>query len=111
MSQRKITRRAAITSLLSLGAVPLLSAPVTPRPHIVLIVTDDIGYGDFGSYGAPDIRTPNIDSLIPGGQTPAVDAYRINGLDGLVISISMGRGMSSPVIFTIFPQAGFSRSP
>ncbi|MGE3842010.1 MAG: sulfatase [Vicinamibacterales bacterium] len=37
------------------------------RPNIVLIMTDDAGYGDFGSYGAPDIRTPNIDSLARDG--------------------------------------------
>jgi arylsulfatase A-like enzyme len=29
----------------------------------VLIMTDDAGYGDFGSYGAPDVRTPNIDAI------------------------------------------------
>lgn len=33
------------------------------KPNVVLIITDDVGYGDFGSYGAPDIRTPNIDRL------------------------------------------------
>jgi arylsulfatase A-like enzyme len=33
------------------------------RPNVVLIITDDVGYGDIGSYGAPDIRTPNIDRL------------------------------------------------
>ena len=33
------------------------------RPNIVLIITDDVGYGDIGSYGAPDVRTPHIDSL------------------------------------------------
>jgi arylsulfatase A len=33
------------------------------RPNIVLIMTDDAGYGDFGVYGAPDIRTPHIDRL------------------------------------------------
>ena len=37
------------------------------RPNIVLIITDDVGYGDIGSYGAPDIKTPNIDSLAKAG--------------------------------------------
>ena len=30
-------------------------------------MTDDVGYGDFGSYGAPDVKTPNIDSLARDG--------------------------------------------
>jgi arylsulfatase A-like enzyme len=37
------------------------------RPNVVLIITDDAGYGDFGSYGAPDIKTPHIDSLARDG--------------------------------------------
>ena len=37
------------------------------KPNVVLIVTDDVGYGDLGSYGAPDIKTPNIDSLAHDG--------------------------------------------
>lgn len=37
------------------------------RPNVVLIITDDVGYGDFGSYGAPDIKTPNIDGLANDG--------------------------------------------
>ena len=37
------------------------------RPNVVLIMTDDAGYADTGSYGAPDIRTPHIDSLARDG--------------------------------------------
>lgn len=33
------------------------------RPNVVLIITDDVGYGDIGSYGAPDVKTPHIDRL------------------------------------------------
>jgi arylsulfatase A-like enzyme len=42
---------------------PALRAQTATRPNIVLIITDDVGYGDIGSYGARDIRTPNIDRL------------------------------------------------
>jgi arylsulfatase A-like enzyme len=38
-------------------------AAAQERPNIVLIVADDLGYGDLSSYGAPDIRTPNLDRL------------------------------------------------
>jgi arylsulfatase A-like enzyme len=42
--------------------------PAPPdRPNIVLIMTDDAGYGDFGVYGAPDIKTPHIDRLARDG--------------------------------------------
>jgi arylsulfatase A-like enzyme len=42
--------------------------PASPqRPNVVLIITDDVGYGDIGSYGAVDIRTPNIDRLAKEG--------------------------------------------
>src|SRR5688572_13247493 len=34
-----------------------------PRPNVVLIITDDMGWADLGSYGATDIRTPNLDRL------------------------------------------------
>jgi arylsulfatase A-like enzyme len=47
-----------------------LSGPASAqsiRPNVVLIVTDDVGYGDIGSYGAPDIKTPNIDILAKAG--------------------------------------------
>jgi len=37
------------------------------KPNIVLIVADDLGYGDLGCYGSPLNKTPNIDTLAQGG--------------------------------------------
>ena len=34
------------------------------QPNIVVILTDDQGYGDLGCYGATDIETPNIDRAL-----------------------------------------------
>ncbi|MBM4186204.1 MAG: twin-arginine translocation pathway signal protein [Gemmatimonadetes bacterium] len=39
------------------------AATAQSRPNVVLIITDDMGYGDLSSYGAPDVRTPNIDRI------------------------------------------------
>jgi len=38
------------------------------RPNIILIYTDDLGYGDVSSYGATALKTPNIDRLAREGQ-------------------------------------------
>ncbi|MEO7300489.1 MAG: arylsulfatase [Verrucomicrobiota bacterium] len=32
-------------------------------PNVIFILGDDIGYGDFGCYGATKIKTPNVDAL------------------------------------------------
>ncbi len=65
-----MTRRwsAALAALLFLAAgnVPFAQEPAKP-PNILLIYTDDLGYGDLGVYGHHTIRTPNLDSLASQG--------------------------------------------
>ncbi len=39
------------------------------RPNIVLILFDDLGYGDLGAYGSRALATPRIDALAAGGAT------------------------------------------
>lgn len=54
-----------------LGAVALAATghakPTSPRPNIIFIMADDLGYGDLGCYGQERIRTPNIDKLAAEG--------------------------------------------
>jgi len=47
---------------LAVGAVP-----AAERPNFVVMVADDLGWGDVASYGHPTIRSPNIDRLAARG--------------------------------------------
>jgi arylsulfatase A-like enzyme len=60
-------RRLISIAVLATLALATGYAQPAPRPNIVLIITDDMGYGDLGSYGSTDIKTPNIDSLATAG--------------------------------------------
>ncbi len=44
-----------------------VAAAENNRPNVVIIVADDIGYGDMGCYGAKLIKTPNVDRLAERG--------------------------------------------
>jgi arylsulfatase A-like enzyme len=55
------SRRQFLRATAGSVAIPVLAQ--ARRPNVVLIVADDLGYGDIESYGCPDIKTPNIDSI------------------------------------------------
>ena len=42
-------------------------AAVSPRPNILFLVADDLGYGELGCYGGKEIPTPNLDRLAASG--------------------------------------------
>src|SRR5436305_10769621 len=65
-----MTRWWSWASLLTVAATtaPVVQAqPDRSRPNIVVILADDVGYGDLSCYGATKVKTPNLDKLAGGG--------------------------------------------
>jgi len=56
---------------LALALVCVCSGPTphaqAPKPNILLIQADDLGYGDLGAYGQAMFQTPNVDRLAKSG--------------------------------------------
>ena len=55
--------------LLAVLALLLISLPLhaADKPNIIIIMADDLGYGDLSCYGATELKTPNIDKLASQG--------------------------------------------
>ena len=75
--------------LLSLGAVFLtaaISSVAEQKPNFVIIMADDLGYGDIGCFGSESIPTPHLDALAENGMSVAgewLGARRVAGALGL----------------------------
>jgi arylsulfatase A-like enzyme len=68
-TRREFLRAAGIGAavLTSTGRLMATEQRATGKPNILMILVDDLGYGDLSSYGATDLKTPNIDSLMAAG--------------------------------------------
>lgn len=62
---RSLSRHVPLALVLAalLLAAGCATAPVDGRPNIVLVMTDDQGYGEIGAHGNSMIQTPNLDAL------------------------------------------------
>ena len=47
--------------------VPAAVSVASEKPNVLLILADDLGYGDVGCYGCPDTKTPHMDKLAHDG--------------------------------------------
>lgn len=117
MERREFMLAAAAT------AVARAQTPGVIRPNVILIVSDDQGYGDFSAHGNPRLRTPNLDRLRAESirltdfhATPMCTPTRsqlMTGRDALMTSamnVSSGRTLlrrDFPTMGEVFRAAGY----
>ena len=104
------------TFLASAAAPAVLRAqrPKDPPPNVVLIITDDQGFGDLSCHGNPHLRTPHIDSIARGGVeftqfhvSPVCAPTRASLMTGRynyrtrVVDTFLGRAMMDPEEVTL----------
>ncbi len=109
-----------------LAAVPaasaLFAAPAS-RPNVILIISDDQGYGDFSLHGNPNLTTPSLDAIAKAGAQftqfqvcPVCSPTRSSLLTGRynyrtgVVDTFLGRSLMDPketTIAEVLRRAGY----
>ncbi|MDF1850254.1 MAG: sulfatase-like hydrolase/transferase [Verrucomicrobiales bacterium] len=65
----------ALALLFCFGSGSVCSQEKT-KPNLLVIMVDDLGYGDLSIYGAPDLKSPHIDGLMEAGLR--IDSFYAN---------------------------------
>lgn len=103
--------------ILSLALLPATSAQAAERlPNFVVILCDDLGWGDLGCFGNPTIRTPHLDRMAAEGQkwtqfyvaAPVCTPSRAALLTG---RYPIRNGMTSRRRVVLFPDSGGGLPP
>jgi arylsulfatase A-like enzyme len=97
-----------------LAALLPAAACAADRPNVLVVITDDQGFGDLGAHGNPVIRTPNLDAFAKQSVwlknftvSPVCSPTRSSLLTGQynyrtgVVDTSIGRSMMRPDVKTL----------
>ncbi len=116
-SRRKLLRTAATGgAALAVAATAPPADAQAPRPNIVFILADDMGYADISCYGRRDLLTPNIDRIAAQGtrftqayaNSPVCTASRVAIITGRY-QTRLAVGLEEPIAATT--QRGIGLPP
>jgi arylsulfatase A len=115
-----------LAATVTLPAADTLPAAETRKPNVIVIMADDLGYGDLSCYGATALRTPHIDRLAAEGRrftsgycsASTCTPTRFSFLTGTYAFRQAGTGIASPnnpaiiqpgttTIASLLKQAGY----
>lgn len=63
LSRREFLEGATLGAAAVMGSRRSWTAPISPSPNVVFILSDDVGYGDLSCYGATRVKTPHLDQI------------------------------------------------
>ncbi len=124
LKRRKFLKNTAMTvAALSMDSLSSYAA-AKKKPNVIVILSDDIGYGDFSCHGHPVLKTPNLDRLAKEGMeftdfhvTPVCTPTRgqlmtgMDSLHNLACAVTAGRTLMRREIPTMadrFRKGGYS---